>query len=139
MATLRELERRLARLEQAYQHAISAVSDPVTGGAVETYFVGLDGVPSPEPAIVAPFPGCAVVVPPGCSVIIANATDDPLVVAGNPSPVAAKAMIAWRIEAQAAGGGIVIVDPVAGTGGMVITPTGVDIKGGLSVEGVPLP
>ncbi len=134
MATIRELEARIAKLEQFIQHAMSVVSDPITGAAPETYFVGMGELPSTEPAIVAPFPGCHVVVPPGCPLVIGNATDDPIVLAGNPTPVAAKAIKAMLALMPAYAAGCVIIgDPTVGTGAVIISSLGVHIVGELAV------
>ena len=81
------------------------------------------------------------VVPPASQllVIYGGQGQDPIAIAGVGTPVAVKAAAAHLATVKTAGGGLVILDPLAGTGGLVVTATGVDVIGALSVGGTPVP
>lgn len=139
--TLADIDRRLRALEGAYVRGVTLVTDPITGAVPEAVVQPADPTDTPIlDAQIMPFPGCVVVAPPGCSVVVMNANSDPVVVAGAATPVAL-ATIAGNamVLAAIAAGGIAIMDPLAGTGGLVITPAGVNVIGTLLNNGAALP
>lgn len=128
-------------LEQMFERGIVISGYPVEGGAPEAVVqTSMMDLPDVIPAQTMPFPGCFVVVPPTCPVMVAN-PHDPIVVHGMPTQAAfaaAKALIASH--PAIAGGGIMILDPLAATAGIIITPGEVDVIGLLKNNGVaPVP
>ncbi len=140
MPTLNELARQVARMGNIVTRAVVGITNTMTGNMPEAMTIEDPSAPSMSlPAVCAPWPGAAFVSPPLCQIIIVSPDGDPVVIGGAPLPPALAAMAPLLAEVQAKGGGVVIVDPVTGTGGLVITPDGVDIRGALSVNGVGVP
>lgn len=126
-------------LEEAFVRGRVA-SPGLPGATAETYIVDAAGQPlSSETAQVMPFPGCAVNIPVGSEVVVAYLAQgqDPLVIAGNASLAAMKAIAVLLASMPA--GGLVIADPVVGTNGVKIGSTGIDLFGVVTQNGNPLP
>ncbi len=139
MASLRELERRIAALECSFRRVIVLGTQPLGATPEALYGSSLSSPASSETVQLAPFPGCELLLPPGCCLALANEGRDPVMIGGSPTPVAVKALQALRAAVLAQGGGILLMDPKAATGGLVITATGVNIIGTLLNNGEPLP
>lgn len=127
---------------QWFRRAFAIVTNAVLGAVPETLVASSPTAPpdAADPAQCFPFPGCIVVVPPGASVLVADPDHDPVIVSGTASPVAVKAILAnAMVQAAIAAGGTAIMDPLVGTGGICITPAGINVIGTLLNNGAPLP
>lgn len=125
-----------------FKRAVAVFTDFALGAAPETLVASSPTAPpdAADPAQSFFFPGCVFVVPPTASVLVADPDGDPVIVAGTASVVAQKAILANPfVQAALAAGGGAIMDPTAGTGGIVITSAGVNIIGTLLNNGAPLP
>lgn len=130
-----DLQKRLARLEGMFSRAVTGVTDPIGGAAPETTFIDDEGIDT-MPLDGTPFPGCVIVMPPGCQICVANPTHDPQLLTGVGTPVMMTAIEPYL--SLIAGGGILLFDPTAGTGGLVITSAGVNVIGTLLNNGNPV-
>jgi hypothetical protein len=136
----RRTKNAVARLVGAFKRGYTAALNPVPGATPETFVVDGLGAPlSAETAQTMPFPGCVVVPPPLCNVVVAFVREgqDPVIIAGTASPVAQKELMV--MAATMPQGGIVIADPAAGINGIKIDATGVDLFGAVTVNGGGIP
>lgn len=127
-------------LERMLETVIVGATNPLPGATTEFIAVDGDGAVLAETVRYGGQPGDYLVAPPTSQLLIVRAAgQDPVSIAGVGTPVAVKNALAFVETVKALGGGRVILDPLAGTGGLVITPAGVDVRGLLLNNGNPLP
>lgn len=139
--SLNDMDRRLRRLENLVFRAIVGTINPTPGATTEAVLIDASGKPIGETAPVMGPPGVIPVPPPASQLLVVNVRhgQDPVAIAGIGTPAAVLASAVHVATARAAGGGLVLLDPVTGTGGLVITPAGVDVRGALTKNGSPFP
>jgi hypothetical protein len=138
MGTLNELERRVAALERGFVRVITLATDPLGATPEATYGDSLESPAACETVQLSPFPGCELLLPPGCCLALANEARDPVMIGGSATPIAVKVLQALRAAVLAQGGGILLFDPKAATGGLIITASGVNVIGTLLNNGSPV-
>jgi hypothetical protein len=136
--TLNEIDRALKRLESQFERGFTSIPNPLPGAVPESQTLGSDGLPNAEMAQVMGLPGITVFLPALCNVLVARVKhgQDPVIIAGTGTPAALaalKAITANPAYIALLAGGIVILDPLLGTGGLIITPTGVTVIGTLAL------
>jgi hypothetical protein len=139
--TINELARRLDRLERIFERATTAQPGLIPGAVPEAGVLGGNGLPISEPAQVLGLCGAHSFLPPGCNVLVAlcKAGQDPVILGGTGTPAAILAVQALAASYPAVRtGGTIIADLLTGACAIVITPTGGDLIGLWSYNGVPL-
>ncbi|MFA5123709.1 hypothetical protein [Zavarzinia sp.] len=139
--SLRDLERRLARLEGMFYRGYT-VSPAIPVTAPESVVTDEAGLPGGELAQQLGLPGSVVYLPLGCNVLVARVAQgqDPVILAGTGTLAAIAAIkVLAAAHPEVLTGGLIIADPVAAATAIVITPSGGDLVGNWTLNGVGIP